>query len=910
MLAAPVRRLPGCRFEAQTAPLDDALPRMDVALFVGFAASGPIDVPVAVEQISEFRDIFGGDLPLAWDLTRGEQTFAHLGPSVRAFFRNGGRRCWIVRVAGSQRGSNTFPLPGLAHLDGDTGRLRQVQAVARSEGSWSDDLAAATVIDSQSVPVAAVALASGGLTIDVASARGLFASDLLRLTFQRNGRVAFGRIAAIAPADGGLTRLRLDSCLWFTVPDQTPQADGVASFLAANGDQISRRALVGRVPPWRAGAPVTIDLDLEPADEVPSGTFISATFSGAELAFVAAGFPEIVATIGWRRTARVRGSALWRMATAQPSAPPLPQVERLLLELRVKRGDAEPTRLGGLGLAPAHTRFWGKLPTDAAVYGPLADPALIVSDDEATPGLPTRFPLAGTGRDIGICIPLGEPLLPDYLRALAAATSAAARDGLDVFDPAVFLDPQLVESLTNAVYGRAEFVRYQSARTIQPLRGIHAAFFIDDITMVAVPDAVHRNWRVAVETHVGPDSPPHLPPEVTPPQPDCPAAGDFRVCHPCEVPTPSLTDETEASGRITLSWKADADTFALEESIGPDFAAWATVARGTRTQFDIYDRPPGEYAYRVTAARGGLVSAPSNVVLVRIPGRQRAVLDDAPYDNSGLLDVQRALLRMCAARGDLVAVLGLPDHYREDDAIEHVRALTSASRQGSGARAIAPLGAGEEANFSYGALYHPWLIVTESEGRALRRVPPDGAACGVLARRALERGAWIAPANETLRGVVALTPPLLSDRRLELQIDQINSIRQAPRGFVVLSADTLSRDIDLRPLNVRRLLILLRRRALQVGATYVFEPNDDAFRRMIQRGFEEVLGQLHARGAFAGKTAATSFQVVTDPSLNTPQARDQGRFLVELRVAPSIPLTFLTIRLTQSGDRLTVAEGR
>ena len=41
---------------------------------------------------------------------------------------------------------------------------------------------------------------------------------------------------------------------------------------------------------------------------------------------------------------------------------------------------------------------------------------------------------------------------------------------------------------------------------------------------------------------------------------------------------------------------------------------------------------------------------------------------------------------------------------------------------------------------------------------------------------------------------------------------------------MVLSADTLSDDPDLRPINVRRLLILLRRLALRLGATYVFEP--------------------------------------------------------------------------------------
>jgi hypothetical protein len=35
---------------------------------------------------------------------------------------------------------------------------------------------------------------------------------------------------------------------------------------------------------------------------------------------------------------------------------------------------------------------------------------------------------------------------------------------------------------------------------------------------------------------------------------------------------------------------------------------------------------------------------------------------------------------------------------------------------------------------------------------------------------------------------------------------------------------------------------------------------------------------------------------------------EQGSFIVELRVAPSLPLRFLTVRLVQSGDRGFVQE--
>ena len=56
-LSAP--RLPGLRFETARPPAADELPRMDVAAFVGFASTGPVGVPVAVDDEVRFRQVFG-----------------------------------------------------------------------------------------------------------------------------------------------------------------------------------------------------------------------------------------------------------------------------------------------------------------------------------------------------------------------------------------------------------------------------------------------------------------------------------------------------------------------------------------------------------------------------------------------------------------------------------------------------------------------------------------------------------------------------------------------------------------------------------------------------------------------------------------------------------------------------------
>jgi phage tail sheath protein FI len=274
----------------------------------------------------------------------------------------------------------------------------------------------------------------------------------------------------------------------------------------------------------------------------------------------------------------------------------------------------------------------------------------------------------------------------------------------------------------------------------------------------------------------------------------------------------------------------------------------------------------------------------------------------------------------------------LPQHYRAPEAIRYASRLR-ADRYDHSSGGADPDGLdfNERRALSYGALYHPWAVsgamppprsndTVAAASSLARRIPPasaqggqrvcppDGIATGVLAARALLRGPWVAPANEPFRDVVALTPPIETDAWLPLQDAQVNLVRADARGFLTLAADTLADQLEVRPINVRRLLILLRRMALQRGASYVFEPNGDTLRRSVERAFTMLLSDMFRRGAFSGATAAESFQVVTGGGINTDRDRDAGRFLVELRVAPSLPLQFLTLRLAQSGERLTVAE--
>jgi hypothetical protein len=79
------RRLPGFRFEVQSPPLREALPRLDVPAFVGFAASGPLHTPVAVDDAAQFTAIFGADATLVWDEQQGAPVTAYLATGRAEF---------------------------------------------------------------------------------------------------------------------------------------------------------------------------------------------------------------------------------------------------------------------------------------------------------------------------------------------------------------------------------------------------------------------------------------------------------------------------------------------------------------------------------------------------------------------------------------------------------------------------------------------------------------------------------------------------------------------------------------------------------------------------------------------------------------------------------------------------------
>lgn len=114
---------PGLYFETVDNARDDVNPaRVDIPAFLGIASQGPVHQPTQINSQAQFQAIFGSFIPNSY-----------LAYVVKAFFENGGTRCYVVRVAASTAKEAFIELK-------DTKNQKTLTITASSPGSWGNNL--------------------------------------------------------------------------------------------------------------------------------------------------------------------------------------------------------------------------------------------------------------------------------------------------------------------------------------------------------------------------------------------------------------------------------------------------------------------------------------------------------------------------------------------------------------------------------------------------------------------------------------------------------------------------------------------------------------------------------------------------------------------------------------------------
>lgn len=212
----------------------------------------------------------------------------------------------------------------------------------------------------------------------------------------------------------------------------------------------------------------------------------------------------------------------------------------------------------------------------------------------------------------------------------------------------------------------------------------------------------------------------------------------------------------------------------------------------------------------------------------------------------------------------------------------------------------------------YAAIYYPWIKVSDpigAENSTSRFIPPSGCVAGIYARSDTERGVHKAPANEVVSGVIELERTLTAGEQDMLNPIGVNCIRAFQgRGIRVWGARTVSSDSLWKYINVRRLFLYIEESIEKSTQWVVFEPNNERLWGRIRATITEFLTRVWKDGALMGTKAEEAFFVRCDRTTMTQDDIDNGRLIILIGIAPVKPAEFVIFRIAQWAGGSAVTE--
>ena len=289
-----------------------------------------------------------------------------------------------------------------------------------------------------------------------------------------------------------------------------------------------------------------------------------------------------------------------------------------------------------------------------------------------------------------------------------------------------------------------------------------------------------------------------------------------------------------------------------------------------------------------------IVSSPDDVQMnaITIPG----ITEEA---------VTNFLLDAAERRADTLAIIDIPNAYVPDTEDTG----SSESRNASSTPTLAANNlAARSINNSYGATYYPWVRILDNNNNQSLWAPPSIAALGVLSNTDRQQAPWFAPAGFTRGGlsegaagvpVLDVSRKLTSDDRDALYEAGINPIAKFPaEGIVIFGQKTLQQTASaLDRINVRRLMIYLKREISFIASRLLFAPNAQATWDRFLGQAEPVLRDVKSQFGIE------DFRLILDESTTTPDLIDQNIIYAKLYVKPTRAVEFFAIDfiVTNSG---------
>ena len=203
-------------------------------------------------------------------------------------------------------------------------------------------------------------------------------------------------------------------------------------------------------------------------------------------------------------------------------------------------------------------------------------------------------------------------------------------------------------------------------------------------------------------------------------------------------------------------------------------------------------------------------------------------------------------------------------------------------------------------NSSYGCAFYPYVKIRDNINDAMLYVPPSVVALGTLSSSQRKSAVWFDPAGFTRGGlsegsyglsVVGVRERLTSSDRDKLYDANINPIASFPaEGIVIFGQKTLQvTPSALDRINVRRLLIHVKKEISRISSTLLFEQN-------VQATWNRFLGEVtpFLENIKSG-LGLTDFKVVLDDTTTTPDLIDRNVLYAKIFLKPARAIEFIAL---------------
>ena len=203
-------------------------------------------------------------------------------------------------------------------------------------------------------------------------------------------------------------------------------------------------------------------------------------------------------------------------------------------------------------------------------------------------------------------------------------------------------------------------------------------------------------------------------------------------------------------------------------------------------------------------------------------------------------------------------------------------------------------------NSSYGCAYYPFVQVRDTLEGQLVYMPASVAGIGAMSYTDRIRAPWFAPAGFNRGGlssgiaglpVVNVTQKLTSQDRDLLYDANINPIASFPNeGIVIFGQKTLQVTRSaLDRINVRRLMIFIKRGISNIAAGILFEPN-------VRATWARFIGQANPFLAdVQARFGLDEYKLVLDETTTTPDLIDRNILYAKVYLKPTRAIEFVAV---------------